>query len=249
MIGDLAIDYAWTHPDPAVIKAAGYKGVIRYLSHDPSKNLTTTERDGLHGEGLWILLVWEDSAAAALGGANAGNAHGIEAAKQAAALGYPTSVPLFHAVDFDAQPSQMRAVLAYGDAFATHWQTGPYGGKNVIDGATAKWRWQASAWSRGILSPSASLFQRLRPTLTLPGSFDENVVLAADLPVWQPPGTLQGDEMASPYLIRTPDGEIDLVLGAALVHLTPAELAAYSNLPVVPIGQDEGNRARAKFGV
>lgn len=60
-----------------------------------------------------------------------------------------------------------------------------------------------------------------------------------------PPTT--GDDM--PYLIRTPDGEIDLVLGAALIHLTAAELPAYSHLTQYPIGQDEGNRARAKFGV
>lgn len=52
-----------------------------------------------------------------------------------------------------------------------------------------------------------------------------------------------------PYLIRTPDGEIDLVLGAALVHLTAVELPAYAHLTQYPIGQDEGNRARAKFGV
>lgn len=60
--------------------------------------------------------------------------------------------------------------------------------------------------------------------------------------------TAAGDpEMA--HLIRTPDGEIDLALAGALVHLSPAQLPLYASLPVIPVGQDEGNRARAKCGV
>jgi len=64
-------------------------------------------------------------------------------------------------------------------------------------------------------------------------------------PVPLPPGDLM------PYLIRTPDGEIDLVIGAALIHLSPVESEnpAYAHLVTYPIGQDEGNRARAKFRV
>jgi GH25 family lysozyme M1 (1,4-beta-N-acetylmuramidase) len=60
------------------------------------------------------------------------------------------------------------------------------------------------------------------------------------------PGTDLSD-MA--YLIRTPDQEIDLVVAGATVHLTPAQLPTYASLPVVPVGQNEGDRIRAKCAV
>ena len=52
--------------------AAGYSGVIRYLSFEPLKNLSIGERDRLWAEGLSIGLVWETTAQAPLQGFNRG---------------------------------------------------------------------------------------------------------------------------------------------------------------------------------
>lgn len=198
---DLAVDYAWTHPNPAAIKAAGYMGVIRYLSTDPTKNITAAEAAALHAAGLGILLVWEAGGQNALGGANQGNVDGTQARVEAGALGYPTWCPVFAAVDFDVQPAQYPAVDAYFAAFAAaagH-PEGDYGSFALLNHMAAadhevKFYWQTSAWSGTTVSPLAHLYQRLAPTLTVPGaagSYDENVVLKP-LPWWtaaapQPP--------------------------------------------------------------
>src|SRR5437660_2904824 len=93
------IDYGWQHPSPQAIKQAGYEGVIRYLSHDPSKDLSGAERDALRAQGLSIALVWETTATRASEGFQAGVQDAHDAETQAAALGYPQICVLFYAVD------------------------------------------------------------------------------------------------------------------------------------------------------
>ena len=48
-------DYAWDHP----LLPSGVKFVCRYLSHDPTKNLTKLEVALLRGQGLHIVANWE----------------------------------------------------------------------------------------------------------------------------------------------------------------------------------------------
>ncbi len=84
------VDYSFTHPVPARIKAAGYVGVMRYLSPGPNaKNLTTAERDALLAAGLSIGVVWETVANRAAQGFDAG-AHDAQVANgQADGLAIP----------------------------------------------------------------------------------------------------------------------------------------------------------------
>jgi len=85
---------------------------------------------------------------------------------------------------------------------------------------------------------------------TFAGSFDELRALAGigptPQPQPQPDPTQPEDDM--PYLVRSPDGEIDLCIAGVMVHLLPAELPTYAHLTQYPVGQREADAARAKVG-
>ena len=187
----LFLDYAWARPAPAAIKAAGYSGVMRYLSPDSSKNLSPDERDRLLAAGLSIGLVWESYAKRAAQGFAAGAADAVSAEAQAAALDCPAWVILFYAVDFDADPASVAAYFAGVKSKATR-PVGVYGGKRIVEGVDVQYKWQASAWSSRMIagqwvlevSTQAHLFQRQRATVANPvPSTDENIVLI-DFPTW-----------------------------------------------------------------
>jgi hypothetical protein len=192
MTETLVIDYAWQHPNPAAIKAAGYVGVVRYLSHDPSKDVTAAEIAALHKAGLSVRLVWETTARRALDGWRAGIVDRREAEKRAAALGYPKGCPIFYAVDCDADPAKV--VPYFKGVNRVHgYPVGAYGSKRVVE---ALWKaglasrlWQTEAWSGTAVSSRASLYQRVKPTHTIKGAkggWDENVVLHP-FSAWMPP--------------------------------------------------------------
>ncbi|MBI4900893.1 MAG: DUF1906 domain-containing protein [Actinobacteria bacterium] len=173
------IDYAWTKPTPAQIIAAGYEGVLRYLSLDSSKNLTPGERDALLDAGLSIGLVWETTATRAGQGYVAGQ-HDVQAAEaQAAALGYPMGCPIFYAVDYDTPAA---SVLPYfqGVAGLARWPVGVYGSANVVEAVPVPWKWQTVAWSHSRVSQRAHLYQTTIPTLA---GCDLNKVLSP-VPLW-----------------------------------------------------------------
>lgn len=195
----LILDYAWQHPDPALIKSDGYDGVMRYLSPDGSKNLSRAEAAALHAAGLSIGLVWESTAARAAEGYAAGIADAAEAEAQAIILGYPANAPIFYAVDYDAAPG---AVAPYFDGvrFASHHPVGVYGSLRVVEAIHSSgvpYMWQSVAWSGGVVSGVAHLYQRLTPTRpVIPGS-DENVVLHP-FPMWTAGGVPPVDNHQPP---------------------------------------------------
>lgn len=208
--GDLVADYAWTHPAPGQIAAAGIKGVMRYLSGDPSKNLTLPELQALHAAGLAVGLVWEFGAADVLGGDQAGTRDGKEANAMADALGWPAGLPIYYATDFDAQPDQFGTIARYHAAAGTEGRpAGSYGSLAVVaamlDAKAAVKGWQTSAWSRGAVLARAHLYQRVTHTVTVPGAdpstWDENVVLQAGAGLWGP------DDTPTPTVYLGHDGQ------------------------------------------
>ena len=188
----LGIDYAWQHPDPSAIKAAGYDFVLRYLSSDPTKNITVTEASALHAVGLGVGLIWENQAQAALNGAPQGASDAVAANSQADALGAP-DIPIFYAVDFDAQPSQMPAIVAYFQAAVAHSSrpVGGYGSAALVQAIqnVCPYYMQAEAWSGDTVQPFANLYQRVTPTLpTIAGAqgiYDEDE-MRLNVPLWMP---------------------------------------------------------------
>src|SRR5438067_13461465 len=99
------VDYPWSHPAPAALRAAGIGFAMRYLSTDASKNLTRSEADALAAEGIWVGVVWETTATRMLSGYAGGAADAATALRQANACGMPPGRPIYFAADFDVTPA------------------------------------------------------------------------------------------------------------------------------------------------
>jgi hypothetical protein len=180
-------DYSFARPDPAALKAAGFEGVMRYISPSSKKNLTKAEAKRLHDAGLWIGLIWETTAARAGEGARAG-ADDVKWAEAAAdKLGLPMDCPIFFAVDFDAPASKVRPYFTAVKKGAKR-PTGSYGGVKIAAAGLTDYIWQTEAWSHGEVATNAHMLQRIHPTLKVKGAasgWDENDLLKP-IPTWRP---------------------------------------------------------------
>jgi peptidoglycan hydrolase-like protein with peptidoglycan-binding domain len=231
----LVVDYSFAHPDPAQIKAAGYSGVMRYLSYDPAKDITPAELLALHAVGLSVGLIWEAGATDELGAGPTGQKEGAVADAAAAALGWPLARPIYFAADFAASGGQLEAVAEYLKAAsaACLFPAGIYGGIDTVDTMLAEgvvaWGWQTSAWSNGRVSAHAQLYQRQTPTLSVsgagPGSFDENVALAPDWGGWLPAAAAPVNQVAGrPPLASNGNPWCPLAVGGVFGPLTTRAL-------------------------
>jgi Rv2525c-like, glycoside hydrolase-like domain len=159
------IDYAWSHPGGAAIRAAGYGFVMRYLSRDASKNLTRAELADLRAHGLLVGVVWEGAAKDMLGGRAAGMTDARAAATQLGALGMADAFCYF-AADWDAAPGEQAAIDAYLDGAASilgRAHIGIYGGywptSRALTAGKASKSWQTYAWSGGHWDARCSIRQ------------------------------------------------------------------------------------------
>jgi hypothetical protein len=154
------LDYSWSHVPPWAVKAAGFTFAARYLSHDPSKNLTKAEADALLAAGVAIVVVWEDGAQGALRGHAGGVADALAADAQARACGLPGAF-IYFAADWDATGGDQIAINAYLDGCATvigRARTGLYGGfwpctRARTAGKASKF-WGTVAWSGNNWDPT-----------------------------------------------------------------------------------------------
>lgn len=209
----LGIDYAWVHPDPKAIKAAGYVFACRYLSRDPSKNLTRAEADALATQDVWVVANWEYGAQDMLRGYAGGIADAQLAQAQAVAAGMPSGRPIYFSADWDVTPTQESTVLAYlsgADSVLGHSRAGEYGGyypiKIARDSGVA-WTWQTSAWSGGQWD-SRDTVRQTGSAVVGGVQVDVNEAMTADYGQWQP-GRLP--EPATSIVIP-PHQERDMIL-------------------------------------
>lgn len=143
----------------------GVKGICRYLSNSPGKNLTAAERDAALDLALDIVLVWETTAGRSTEGSAAGRLDGITAAQQAAVLGYPKGATIYAATDSDTTWAKVKPYqIAFNLAVAQAGYSGDiYGGYLVVAGAVLAGAsvapWQTSAWSYGKIEGAAALLQ------------------------------------------------------------------------------------------
>jgi len=210
MTDPLAADYAWRHPDPTAIRTAGYSAVIRYVSQDPTKDLTLDEAVALQRAGLGIGLVYETTAQRAYGSTIAGAADGAAMAARLRQLNAPAGTPaLVNVGDWAVASNQVSAVEAYYAAYRDTlgaWVAGAggYGTAAIITYLANRYPddlwWQNAIDDLGqpgdVVSPHASLYQRVRPTLTIAGAagdYDENAYGFGPRPVigWWAPGAAQ----------------------------------------------------------
>lgn len=210
MTGELlAIDYAWQHPQPGAIAQAGYTAVLRYVSTDPSKDLSATEAVSLHDAHLGIGLIYETTAQRALGSTVAGQEDGAAMLTRLQQLGAPTGIPAIANVgDWSVQPEDIGAITAYYTAFRRQLGdyvvgAGGYGPGGLIKFLAVAYPgdiwWQnainALGWSGAAVHPAASIYQRVSATRALTGaqgSYDEDVYgfgPRAQLGWWLQPGS------------------------------------------------------------
>lgn len=160
------IDYAWGRPRYDRLTANKIGFVMRYVSHDATKDLDPQELTQLHAFGLGVGLVFESGGKRALSGFGAGVMDAKWAKARVKALGLPDTLPVYFAVDFDATDVQKPIVAAYlrgaGSVLLPE-RVGVYGGYYVVkyadDHGVASWLWQTYAWSGGRVYPRAHIYQ------------------------------------------------------------------------------------------
>lgn len=242
MTEDLAIDYAWQHPSPADIAAAGYTAVIRYVSNDPTKDISAAEASQLAGVGLGVGLIYETTAQRALGSTVAGDQDGAAMLARLEALGAPPGVPaIANLGDWTVTHDQLGAIQAYYTAFraqlgAYQAGAGGYGPGGLVAFLAQYWPddvwWQNAITALNsdgsVVVPAASIYQRVRPTRALTaaaGSYDEDVYgfgPRPDLAWWKP--------------------------GAPPVTPPPSPVWSWSTMPIIRQG-DKGPAVRTAQGL
>lgn len=173
------IDYAWAQISAQWIKDQGFVGVQRYISHDPTKDLTPIERDNLRALDLSIGLVYEGPANAAAQGFAQGVADAQYANQRANSLGYPLVCTLWYAVDFNGSVAQVQPYFDGIDSVAGR-LFAPYGSFAICDGVRCSGTpWQTVAWSSGKVSLRAGLLQN-----GFHQNYDSNAVLKTNYGQW-----------------------------------------------------------------
>lgn len=168
-------------------------GVMRYVSWLPNgKVIGKAEFDATLAAGKAVGIVWESTGTDYVGGYDAGHRAGLEARRQAHALGFPDSRPIYTTVDRGDHWSDVLGEYQRGFNDAAGQQGAPQGfygdvelGHRLLDLGLIAWFWQtnARAWpGDSIDSPRAALIQRTsksHPSLPA-SSYDENDVFALD---------------------------------------------------------------------
>lgn len=164
------LDYAGGRPNPAAIRSAGYTFVVRYLSSGgaslPGKLLTPDEADGLRAAGVEIVSNWETTADRMRDGWSAGAGDASAALAQVLRCGGRQDRPIYFSADWDVSEDEQAQVDDYlrgaASVLGPEW-VGIYGGywpvSRALDSGTARWGWQAQAWSGGNVDPRAQLLQ------------------------------------------------------------------------------------------
>lgn len=148
------LDWAWGSMPLRALLRSGATFACRYLSHDPSKNLSPAEAREL-SKAVAIVVVWETTADRAAQGEAAGREDAAAALAQAHAIGIPKGAGIYAAVDFDAAGSQVHDYFVGWSAgiLAAGYRPGAYGGLHAItwlfDHKLIVLGWQTYAWSGG----------------------------------------------------------------------------------------------------
>jgi hypothetical protein len=251
------LDFAWTKPSPAQVKAAGGHWIAGYFSTDASKNLNHFNIPGYLSAGIPVVTVWETTTGRATQGHQAGvdDAHAAEAERIAAGL--PATHVHHFAVDEDTSWS---SVVAYFDGAISVLgldRVGCYGGYPVIVGAHGhgiRYLWQTVAWSGGQWASFATI--RQPGGMLLGGSADIDFSEAPDFgqtprpttPV--PPAPPEDDFMALFKDVNEFKAAVTAASVAALQSQPGRDAGAYANLwwldhalsGTVPAGANAGQK-------
>ncbi|OBK45539.1 twin-arginine translocation pathway signal [Mycobacterium gordonae] len=211
--GGQLIDFALQRIPPDEIKAAGYDGVVNYVSESrpgmnfEAKPITRQYADSLRTAGLHIVSNFQygKPGGSAPSDFTRGYDGGVADAQAALSLhnaaGGGASAPIFFSVDDNIDQGTwnslalpwfrgINSVLGvgrtgiYGHSRACGWAISD----NVIGNSTTpghRWAWQTRSWSNGDREPAAVLYQGVVNGPLLAGTqIDIDDVLAADYGQW-----------------------------------------------------------------
>jgi len=202
------IDFAVQQVAPEQIKAAGYDGVLVYVSElRPGatfdfKPVTRDYTDGLIAAGLHVVSIYQfgkpgwPTPSDFTRGYDGGVADAQTALRLHGAAGGPASAPIFFSVDEDITADTWKSTAIqwfrginsvlgvertgiYGGARQCGWAIGA----SVVGHSTTpgyRWAWQTRAWSGGVREPAAVLFQREVVTASDPGAIIDGVSVDVD---------------------------------------------------------------------
>jgi glycoside hydrolase-like protein len=187
---------------PAALKAAGCTVAFRYtMPQTPYwvKALRNAEAEELLAAGIPIVSNFESSANREGGGAQAGHDDAVTLLANWHALGAPSGLIGWFSADWDVQPSEIPAVLAYLNAAASvlggKRYVGCYGGERAVKAAADAGFgiWQTVAWSGGQWDPRAVARQTGRQLIVGGVQVDENQIInLAALGAWGGPTPVGG---------------------------------------------------------
>lgn len=183
-----ALDYSAGRPAAATVLADGHAGVVRYVgTPGRAKNITKAEYLDMTSRGVGVALVYENGSGDSGGGYSAGVTAARIARADANSVGFPASRPIYFAVDSDqVTAGQFAAAMSYLDGAASVSgieRVGVYGEYDVVEravGPHARYGWQTVAWSHGLKSAKAALYQRLGQIYVGGIQVDVNDILTAD---------------------------------------------------------------------
>jgi len=193
----MLIDYAMRQIPAADIRAAGYAGVVNYVSlsrpgsNFGAKPITRPYAESLTAAGLVIVSNYQygKPGGTAPSDYTRGYAGGVADAQTAwqlhTAAGGGQSAPIFFSVDEDISRDTWNTVALPWfrgiNSVLEVQRTGVYAGIDVCRWAAAdgvignsstpghRWSWQTRAWSGNQIEPSAVLYQRIVATASNPG--------------------------------------------------------------------------------
>jgi Domain of unknown function (DUF1906) len=221
----LGVDYSYSRPDPACLRAAGYTFAVRYLHPTSSKSLDLAEARLLLAAGLDIVSNYEASTAGWMfDGYSRGQAAARDALAIATGCGMPAGRPIYYSLDVDPGPlttAQWDAVKRCLDGAASvhgRASVGVYGGWKALEvlcPAWAPWGWQTYAWSAGRISARAHLRQYRNGVAMCGGDVDLNESYAADFGQWHPPTTILQED---PFMALSDAEQTEILKGARAVN-------------------------------
>lgn len=198
------IDYAAGIPDPASIRAAGHRGVIRYCSDARAgwmaKPMRADEAAAMQAAGLTVTSCYQfgkDQTSDWHGGFDAGVQHARRGLELHRAAGGPEGRPIYMSIDSNPTPAQITSqVLPFlqgCESVLGHAGTGVYANAPTIDSAVAAglgaFFWQHNWGSDGRVHPAAHIHQTRIDKDKVGGiGVDINSILKADYGQWSAAG-------------------------------------------------------------
>jgi len=193
----MLVDFAMSQIPAKYIRAAGYSGVINYVSLSRpgssfgAKPITRPYAESLAAQGLVIVSNYQygKPGGTAPSDFTRGYAGGVADARTGwqlhTAAGGGQSAPIFFSVDDDISRDTWNTLAlpwfrGINSVLGVQ-RTGVYGGIDVCQWAAAdgvigqsrtpgrRWAWQTKAWSGNRIDPAAVLYQRIVATASNPG--------------------------------------------------------------------------------